>query len=108
FAGRGQPVPYSGIRASRDPVDRDQIAFRYQLLRHNAYVRKCPVPRFQSLLVFFQLDISMDAMIDEILCVKLFVEFEASPAEEFLECAFCECLVLLLQRGRTSDACEQE
>ena len=62
------------------------------------------MPAFQRLLVFLQSDIAMDAVIDEVFGIKLLGKFELSAAEEFLECAFRECLVLFLQRGCISDA----
>ena len=52
------------------------------------------MPAFQGGLVFRQADIPVDTMIDEVLGIKLLCEFESSPAEEFFECSFRECLVL--------------
>jgi hypothetical protein len=54
------------------------------------------VPAFQRRLIFVETDISMDAMIDEIFGIKLFGEFEFALTKEFLECAFCQRLVLFL------------
>jgi hypothetical protein len=49
----------------------------------------------------------MDAVVDEILGVKLASQFEASMAEDFFECASGDGLVLFLQRGRKKETSNQ-
>jgi hypothetical protein len=55
------------------------------------------MPAFQGRLVFIELDISMDAMIDEIFGIKLLSKFKSPLAQKLLERTFCEGLVFLLQ-----------
>src|SRR4029077_12605767 len=97
FSGGWQPITCAGIGTAGDPIDHNQVAFSDQLPRYDGDVGKCLMPSFQRLLVFLQSDIAMDAVIDEIFGIKLLGKFELSAAEEFLERAFCEGLVLLLQ-----------
>jgi len=47
-------------------------------------------------LVFFQADIPMDAVINEVFGIKLFSKFVSSLAKELLECTFRDDLVLFL------------
>ena len=62
------------------------------------------MPTFQCCLVFLQVGIAMDAVVDEIFGVKLFSEFEAPTAEDFFKCASCDCLVLF-RRGGGKNEC---
>ena len=102
--GGGQAVTCAGIGAARNPIDRDQVAFGDELLRHDHHIRERFVPAFQRGLVFCQADIPVDTMIDEVLGIKLVCEFESSPAEEFFECSFRECLVLFSAMRRTASS----
>src|SRR4030095_1863797 len=50
----------------------------------------------------------MNAVIDEILSVKLFSEFKSSTAENFIECLPRDCFVLFLQGRAEELTCTQQ